>query len=259
VIGTLRRIVSPTAAPEFYLDPERLEALAEEHADAYSSAEPFPHAVIDDLLPAEVLERVLDEFPGPDHPIWRKFEHEHSKKLALLDETRMPPFTRDLLYQLNGGTFIRFLERLTGIHGLVPDPHFEGGGLHQIQRGGRLEVHADFNWHQLLRLDRRLNMLVYLNKDWQDSYGGYLELWDREMTRCVERIAPLYNRCVVFSTTDFSHHGHPHPLACPPGMTRKSLALYYYTNGRPDEERSDPHSTLYQKRPGSNSGDSPTL
>ncbi|HEV3383297.1 MAG TPA: 2OG-Fe(II) oxygenase [Gemmata sp.] len=131
----------------------------------------------------------------------------------------------------------------------MPDPHYEGGGLHQIEPGGFLKIHADFNYHTRLRLDRRINLIVYLNKDWQEDYNGHLELWDRNMTHCVHKILPAYNRCVVFSTTDWSYHGHPEKLTWPAGRTRKSLALYYYTNGRPEEEKSDAHGTLWQERP----------
>jgi Rps23 Pro-64 3,4-dihydroxylase Tpa1-like proline 4-hydroxylase len=149
---------------------------------------------------------------------------------------------------MNSWEMLHFLERLTGIDGLIPDPYFGGGGIHQIEPGGFLEVHADFNWHPKLRLDRRLNMLIYLNRDWPEEYGGHLELWDRQLRECVRSILPVFNRTVVFSTTDSSYHGHPRPLGCPPGRTRKSVSLYYYTNGRPDEERSAPHDTIFRKR-----------
>ena len=153
--------------------------------------------------------------------------------------------------QFNSSTFVDFLERLTGITGIIPDPHFRGGGLHQILPGGFLKVHADFNKQQRLNLDRRLNVLLYLNKDWPESYGGHFELWNHEMTQCEKRALPLFNRLVVFSTTDFSYHGHPDPLTCPAGRSRKSLALYYYTNGRPPEEAEPEfHSTLFQQRLG---------
>jgi hypothetical protein len=91
--------------------------------------------------------------------------------------------------------------------------------------------------------------LIYLNKDWQEEYGGYLELWNTEMTECGQRILPIFNRCVIFNTTDFSYHGHPDPLNCLEGQTRKSLALYYYSNGRPREELSDFHWTTWHERP----------
>jgi len=95
-----------------------------------------------------------------------------------------------------------------------------------------------------------LNVLLYLNKDWKDEYGGHFQLWNKEMTRCETKVAPLFNRLVVFSTSDYSFHGHPDPLNCPEGMTRKSLAFYYYSNGRPSEEVSNHHDTLFKKRPG---------
>jgi len=158
-----------------------------------------------------------------------------------------------LLHQLNSSTFLNFLESLTGIQGIIPDPHFNGGGLHQIERGGYLKIHVDFNRHKRLKLDRRLNLLLYLNRDWQEEYGGHLELWDRDMNRCHQRILPIFNRCVIFNTNDFSYHGHPDPITCPEGMTRKSLALYYYSNGRPADELQDSggkeaHSTIFRAR-----------
>ena len=143
-----------------------------------------------------------------------------------------------------------FLERLSGIEGLIADPHLDGGGLHQIERGGRLAVHADFSRNWKLQLERRLNLLVYLNEDWDESYGGHLELWDRSMTRADQRILPVFNRCVIFSTDSTSYHGHPDPLTCPEDRTRKSLALYYYTVERPREKRSSARSTVWRARPG---------
>jgi Rps23 Pro-64 3,4-dihydroxylase Tpa1-like proline 4-hydroxylase len=142
---------------------------------------------------------------------------------------------------------LQFLEKLTGIEGLIPDPYFGGAGPHQIEPGGFLKIHADFNWHPLLKLDRRLNLIVYLNRDWREEYGGHIELWDRGMTRAEQKVLPVWNRTIVFNTTDFSYHGHPTPLACPAGMTRKSVSFYYYSNGRPAEERSAPHDTLFRK------------
>ncbi|OGZ55420.1 MAG: proline hydroxylase [Candidatus Ryanbacteria bacterium RIFCSPLOWO2_02_FULL_45_11c] len=234
----------------FFFDPQSLKALAEQHHAAYVNAAPFPHIVIDNFLPEDVADRVVREFPLPETIAWKDKTHEHSKKLACQDETKMPPFLRQVFFQFNGHACIRFLEGLTGIKGLIPDPHLEGGGLHQIQPGGYLDVHADFNRQVELMLDRRLNLLLYLNKDWREEYGGHLELWNKDMTKCGKRVLPIFNRCVVFSTSDFSYHGHPQPLTSPPGVTRKSLALYYYTNGRPVQEVSSAHSTLYQSRPG---------
>lgn len=234
----------------FPLKTDYLNNLAIKYRDAYSQAHPFPHIVIDDFLPTFILDNILKEFPKVDSVDWQKFENTAEKKLASKHELQMGEATRLLLYQLNSSIFIDFLESLTGINGIIPDPYFVGGGLHQIERGGYLKMHVDFNRHNKLRLDRRLNFLLYLNKDWKEEYGGYLELWNTDMTRCEKKILPIFNRFVLFNTTDFSYHGHPEPLTCPEGQTRKSLALYYYTNGRPSEEISNPHSTVFRTRPG---------
>ncbi len=235
---------------QFCLDPYYLNNLATKYSEDYSKAKPFPHIVMDNFLPEYILDKVLEEFPKPHASDWQKFNATAEKKLASKSELQMGEMTRLLLYQLNSSTFISFLEKLTGIDGIIPDPHFVGGGLHQIEKGGYLKIHADFNRHNKLRLDRRLNLLIYLNKNWQQEYGGHLQLWDRDMTKCQKKILPIFNRCVIFSTTDFSYHGHPDPLNCPEGETRKSLALYYYSNGRPAEEMSASHSTLFKARPG---------
>ena len=238
------------ATASFQLDRAELVAEADRLAETYRNAMPFPHIVIDGLLPGFLLDDVLAEYPEPEDAPWQSFDNTRELKLALADIELMGPATRHVLALLNSQTFIDFLEHLTGIDGLIPDPHYTGGGLHQIRRGGFLKVHADFNRHERLKLDRRLNVLVYLNHDWEESYGGHLELWDTEMTACVERVLPLFGRMVVFSTTDFSHHGHPDPLACPEQRARRSLAWYYYTNGRPAEEVSSSHTTTFRARPG---------
>jgi Rps23 Pro-64 3,4-dihydroxylase Tpa1-like proline 4-hydroxylase len=229
---------------------QKLQALAQQNAAEYQSNKPFPFIVFDDFLPLAAAEAALRDFPEPAQIRWQEFDAYREKKLAFDAVEKLPAGDRDLLYFLNSRPMLQFLETLTGIKGVVPDPYFEGGGLHQIVPGGKLGVHADFNLHPQLNLDRRINVLIYLNKDWKEEYGGHFELWDRQMTHAEHKILPLFNRCAIFSTTSWSYHGHPTPLACPPERTRKSVATYYYTNGRPEEEREQAHSTLFQTLPG---------
>jgi Rps23 Pro-64 3,4-dihydroxylase Tpa1-like proline 4-hydroxylase len=224
----------------------RLRFDAARFRESYASARPFPHITIDGLFDDGDLDTTLAAFPARQEMQWMEFDSPLEKKLGFYHErSRLSKSVRDFLNDMNSFEMLVWLEALTGIDGLIPDPYFGGGGLHQIEPGGFLKVHADFNVHPKLKLDRRLNMLIYLNKGWQDEWGGHLELWDADGKACRERIAPLFNRTVVFSTTDTSFHGHPHPLACPEGVTRKSVSLYYYTCGRPEPERSAPHDTRF--------------
>jgi 2OG-Fe(II) oxygenase superfamily len=233
----------------FQLDRATMLPLAEQLAESFQTAQPFPHIVADGIFPDDLLDAVLSEYPEPEDVPWESFASPSELKLALADTEKMGPATRHLLAELNGQVFVDFLERLTGIVSLIADPHYEGGGLHQIRRDGFLKVHADFNRHGRLPLDRRLNVLLYLNHDWPEDYGGHLELWDKSMTNCAARVLPVFNRMVVFATTDFAYHGHPDPLTCPPDRARRSMAWYYYTNGRPASEVSYTHTTLFRARP----------
>ena len=192
----------------------------------------------------------LRDFPEPKQLAWSEFNRPKERKLAFDEVEKLPRSVREVLYFLNSRPMVRFLEVLTGIDGVIPDPYYVGGGLHQIKLGGNLEVHVDFNRHSKLKLDRRINLLIYLNKNWKEEYGGHFELWNRDMSAAEQKILPIFNRCAIFSTTEFSYHGHPTPLACPPDRTRKSMATYYYSNGRPEEEISGEHTTMFQTRPG---------
>src|ERR1700728_2756304 len=187
----------------FFFDSDRLMKIADDWSESYRVAQPFPHVVIDDFVPDEVLREVVREIPEPgDRDDWQRAERTDTIKLSMPRDWALGRVTRQLLNQFNAAVAINFLERLTGINDLIPDPHYWGGGLHVIDRDGFLKIHADFNRHPQFDLDRRINALLYLNPDWQDEWGGHLELWNRTMTHRVQKIAPKFNRLVVFSTTD---------------------------------------------------------
>jgi hypothetical protein len=233
----------------FFFDRTELLSLARSRREEFASAEPFPHVVFDGIVPDEVLVRVLSEFPDSSDQRWFRFDHSKSHKLAMNEDWLAGPNTRQLLAQFNSLAFIDFLEALTGVNDLIPDPHFSGGGLHQIETGGFLKIHTDFNVHPVLELDRRINVIIYLNRNWEPDWGGQLELWNVEMTEHL-KIEPLFNRMIVFDTSDTSKHGHPDPLASPQGVSRRSLAFYYYTHGGPEEEPAVAHQTKHFQRPG---------
>src|SRR5947209_783703 len=229
-----------------------LQAFAKEKAPEYQGALPYPHIVADDFFDAAFLDRIQRDFPCSNSIAWDNMRDRNQVKLATRNEQQIPLTIRNFIYQLNSSTFLWFLEQLSGIDNLISDPHLVGGGLHMIKSGGKLNIHADFNKHPKWNLDRRLNLLVYLNKSWKEEYGGHFELWDREMIACAKKVTPVFNRMVIFSTTDFSYHGHPRPLKSPPGTVRRSIALYYYSNGRPEDERTKAHSTIFRSLPSEN-------
>jgi hypothetical protein len=228
-------------------DPDVMKAKGAELSAAYQSADPFPHAVIDDFLPAAVLDQCLADFPHAPDPKSQSFDRAQERYKTSYNPDYLPEPTRSFFYALNARPFVQFLENLTGISGLIPDPYFLGGGFHQTTNGGHLSVHADFNLHGPLKLERRLNVLIYLNRDWAPDYGGALELWDTEMKACVKKIDPVFNRCVVFSTNATSYHGHPDPVNHPRGAARRSMALYYYTATWDGTARA--FSTQFKRRP----------
>jgi len=195
----------------------------------YVSANPFPHIVIDDFISPDVLNACLEFFPDAPDPDSQTFDRDQERYKTSFNPDFLPGQLRSFFYAMNSRPFITFLENMTGVQGLIPDPYYLGGGFHETRQGGHLSVHADFNHHSKLRLERRLNLLIYLNKDWEEDYGGALELWDVKMKSCVRRVVPEFNRCVVFSTNATSFHGHPDPINHPQGKPRRSIALYYYT------------------------------
>lgn len=230
--------------------PRRLKTILTESTDAYRNARPFPHIVLEDLVEADLLAAVVDELGTMNRGEWHHTTNDQERKSSTEEVRQFPPLTRALVQYFNSSPFLGFLEELTGIRGLVADPHLRGGGLHEIKRGGSLGVHADFNFYTRLKVYRRLNLLVYLNRDWQDAWGGHLELWDRAGQQCLTRIAPTFNRAVLFETSNLSYHGHPHPLQCPEDRSRQSIALYYYSVDYPYEADTAPHGTLFIARAG---------
>lgn len=228
---------------------EACEEAGSQLASQYRNAKPFPYIALTNFLPAEMLRRVLEEFP----PLERgRFTDSHSNlKTGYQLEKIKSVYINSLINALNSSAFLNFLEQMSGIKGLIPDPHQVGGGLHETRRGGHLSIHADFNMHPTLKLKRRLNLILFLNENWLEEYGGSLELWATDMSRCCAKIAPHIGTAVVFNTDTDSFHGHPDPLTCPADVTRRSLALYYYTADLPSDVHQFSRTTDFRQRPSS--------
>ncbi len=226
---------------------------------AYKLAYPYPYIVIDNFLDEYFLAKVKEEIDLFQHWYYDPNSYVTSEQVNKqfapysFDEESMTSFKTtlpltniiiDYFYSQEG---LKYLEKLTGIEGLMGDPDLMGGGIHRIHAGGKLDIHADFNLQPNRNVWRRINLLLYLNKDWQDEWGGHLELWDKDLSKCCVKIAPEFNRVAIFNITDDAYHGHPYPMTSPPGVTRDSIALYFYTQDRPEHEKAPFHPVLWKK------------
>lgn len=230
-----------------FLDISKLRGRLEDIRADFDSKTPFRYTSFDGILKSDAAELILAAYPGVEEGIWdgttyidqrNKFQKSKFEEGSIFDR---------VFKELNGSEFCAWLSELSGIEQLEGDPELFGGGLHQSINGAFLNVHVDYNIHPTTQYHRRLNALVYLNKDWKDDYQGHVELWDLTGDRKerIARIAPEFNRCVIFETNEISFHGHPKPLETPEGVSRKSLATYYYTPSRPETEIAPEHNTIY--------------
>lgn len=213
----------------------------------YSSAIPYPHICIDNFLDPAILYTVLNDLKSLPEPADTHTRSQENLKYSFNPET-LPENSRNLFRFFNSRPFVLFLENLTGIKGLISDPMFLGGGVHEVKNGGHLDIHADFNLHGLMKTERRINVLIYLNEDWKSEYGGQFEIWDNKMTHCITSFDPIFNRCVIFNTDSDSFHGNPNTVKHPFNISRRSIALYYYTATWDGDKRS--HTTQFKLRPG---------
>lgn len=236
----------PSGWPDGPVDLSGLEARRDELRAAYAAAAPFPHVVIDEVLFPEAIDAVYAELSAMDDADWNSYVHVNERKFSNTDSASWGPTLRAVSDSFAGDRFRALLEHVTGFEGLHADVTLDGGGVHRCYRGGFLNIHADFTAHHTIQhWRRRVNLLLYLNPVWDPSWGGDLELWDRDMQHCVTTVAPVGNRMLLFSTDEHSYHGHPDPLRAPDGVARQSLALYYFT----DEDAPLARATDYRPRP----------
>lgn len=243
--------IKKTAGEAQIFDYDKWTAQLPDLSKKYQSASPYPHIVLENFLNPAVLNQCIAEFDRLNETDgWINYKHYNEDKRGLNKIDLLPETIKGTINELNSPAFLQWLSQITGIQGLQKDEGLEGGGIHQSTRGGFLNIHADFTVHPHHRnWQRRVNVLVYLNKDWKEDWGGKLELWDRKMKACEESVLPIFDRCVIFNTDADSYHGHPLPMACPEGTFRRSIALYYYTVEANPYRR----ATFYQARPGDGS------
>ena len=208
-------------------------------ADILSSrfevSKPFQHIVINKLFSKNVYRAIEKSFPNPNSKIWKKPNNIHTMQKMVtkrgkndIKEMLYSEDARNVLREFNSASFLYFLEKITGINGLICDPYFAEAGFHCSTNGGYLDIHADFSHHDKLGLERRLNLIFFLNDNWLDEYNGFLSLYDKKLYPFIS-VKPNANSCVLFKTSGTSYHGHPEPMKLPKNIYRKSIALYYYT------------------------------
>jgi hypothetical protein len=216
--------------------------------------EPYKHLVIDNFLDQRLANICLRNFPPLDDLTW---EHANDADIEIKYRTTwksefdVPDGIVDAIRIFNSSLFLNAMSARFGIEKIVADPYFTGGGLNVTKPGGLLDVHVDGNYHDATGLNRRLNALIYMNPEWQSEWGGEFGIYDENGEQCLKKVAPIFNRLVIFDSHDKSFHGLPAPLNFPDGQTRKSIILYYYTKApRPDGQISvlEPHSALWKKR-----------
>lgn len=230
-----------------FIDMDSLNARLATISTDYNAKKPFRYVTFEKFFKPSAAEQIEKSYPTIKDGVWDGTTYVDQKNKFQKSKFEQDSFFDKVFGELNSPEFLTWLEKMSGVEGLMGDEELFGGGLHQSMKGAFLNVHVDYNIHPTTKFHRRLNVLVYMNKDWKDEYEGHVELWDLTGKEKVlkDRVAPQFNRCVIFETNEISFHGHPHPLKTPEGVNRKSLATYYYTKTRPLNEIAGEHNTIY--------------
>ena len=213
--------------------------------------EPFSHLCVDDILEPAFAQEIWEAFPSyaQAKQVGREFSTVNEKrKIQITDVSQFPAPIRELHELLASSEMVALVGRLFAIDHLLADPDLNGGGIHETNAGGHLDVHIDFNYIEAKQWHRRVNLLFYFNKQWQEEWGGYLDIWDKEVKQRCGYFAPQFNRMAGFATGRHSWHGVT-PVQCPEGEMRKSFAVYYYTKEPPQGWDGQRHSTIFKARP----------
>lgn len=211
----------------------------------FNAGKPFRHVKIDGFLDEDLAERLCKHFPKKEE-LSRHYRGLNENKSEGADFLQFDPAFTELRKMLNSDEFRLILKQITGIDGMFSTEDAFGSGVHQGENGSFLDVHIDFNIHHKRKVHRRINLLIFLNKDWQETYGGALELWNEDVSKMEQAYLPLFNRCVIFETNDTSYHGYSR-ISVPEGISRKSFYTYYYTPL--NEYAGKYHDTVFKARP----------
>jgi Rps23 Pro-64 3,4-dihydroxylase Tpa1-like proline 4-hydroxylase len=230
-----------------HIDITRLNNELTSIQNDFNSKKPFRFTSFENFFTAESAEKILTNYPSIENGKWDGTTYIDQKNKFQKTNFESGSIFEQVFTEMNSPEFLEWLEKVCKIDALIGDSELFGGGLHQSTNGAFLNVHIDYNIHPKTKYHRRLNVLVYMNKDWKDEYEGHIELWDLSDNNKTQlaKISPNFNRCVIFETNEISFHGHPKPLNTPTHINRKSIATYYYTDTRPEHEMAADHNTIY--------------
>jgi Rps23 Pro-64 3,4-dihydroxylase Tpa1-like proline 4-hydroxylase len=215
----------------------------------FINAEPFEHIVIDEFLNIAYANKLYDLYPS-NYDNWYKYENPIEVKYAYDDINELPKELKNYFYYLSTTTIIDIFREMTNIGDLEYDEYLHGGGLHCHPNNGRLNIHLDYEKHPYSGKERRLNIILFLSKGWKEEWNGCNELWNKNVTKCVKKTLPLFNRAIIFKTNDISWHGLPEKILCPENIYRKSLAYYYVSPLNSFKDEADYRKKAqYVKRP----------
>ena len=200
---------------------------------------PFPHLVTEGWFSEQLLELVHEEYDISNAPALKAVANAQQSVRRSPPVSEMGPASQMYFNLVNSGLFTQILTDILGVDHLIADGELYGGGMHETREGGRFNIHRDFDRHKVTALNNEMVLITYLNKNWNPEWSGALELWDREGKKCVKVVQPDFGRTIIMRHLDHSYHGHPHPLTPPAGVTRRSIATYYYSNPRARIERDE--------------------
>jgi Rps23 Pro-64 3,4-dihydroxylase Tpa1-like proline 4-hydroxylase len=228
---SLDALTAPKLHDAQYLDSLRAEL---------GCAQPFAHVVVQDWFSPVLLRLVQDEFAQLPRSQWNTATNHHARVERSNLDASLGPASQLYFSVLNSRFFVGLLSYITGVSDLLPDPTLVGGGLHETLAGGRFGIHTDFDRHPQTALHNEMVFITYLNAGWQSEWGGALELWDAKQRQCCAKVEPEFGRSIIMLHGKTHFHGHSEPLAPPQGVTRKSLAAYFYSNRYAREDRGEP-------------------
>lgn len=210
--------------------------------DIHATNNPVPYTIIDNFLPSEVFESIVKDLSNITQDHYTVFSVGDNYRKECRDFVEAP-LLQTLSHSFQSSNFVHWLEKITGVEKLIPDPHLRGGGLARIPTGNKLGLHTDFNWNDQLQVNRKVNLILYLTPNWQSSWDGDLEFWNKENTECVTRIEPKANRLVFWNYESWLVHGHSNTLDTPEDVSRDNLIHFYYTSNATWEE--DPRRSKF--------------